>query len=298
MTRARKAFRIGTRASRLALAQAEWVRDRLAASLAGTKVELVRIRTAGDRDRRTALSAIGGQGVFTREIQNALLDGRIDVAVHSMKDLPIQEPGALAVAAVPEREPANDALISREGIPLAELPEGSLVGTGSPRRRAQLLALRPDLRVAEIRGNVDTRIRKLRDGDYDAVVLALAGLRRLGLKGEVAEVLPFEVMLPAAGQGALAIEMRRDDARRAAVATSLAHPPSALAVDAERRVLSGLGGGCQLPLAVLAEVTGGGALRIRAALAEGCDLRRAERTATAEEAGHAVAEVLRQLRGR
>ena len=177
----------------------------------GIEVELTPIATTGDR-RREAIESIGGQGLFTKEIQLALLDGRIDLAVHSLKDLPTAETPGLCLAAVPERGPAGDALISAGGASLDELPRGATIGTGSPRRRAQLLHVRRDLKMQDIRGNVDTRLRKLREGGYDAVVLAEAGLRRLGLAGQISQRLPLEIVLPAVGQGALALEIRLDDA--------------------------------------------------------------------------------------
>lgn len=291
-------IRIGTRASRLALVQAEDVKSRIKRAVPELTVKLVKIRTTGDRTQSSAspLSSIGGEGIFTKEIQRALLDRRVDIAVHSMKDLPTEQPVELTVVAVPERAAPNDVLISGSGLHLAELPEASVVATGSTRRRAQLLDHRPDLRVTEIRGNVDTRLRKLHDGEADAIVLAWAGLHRLGLTEEITEILPFDIMLPAAGQGALAVEMRRDDPRRTAIAQALHHAPSGIAADAERSVLAGLGGGCRLPIAVLCE-TGRGRVRLRAAFAREEDGRlvRAKRTGTVKKMDEVIDSVVRQL---
>ncbi len=278
-------LRIGTRTSRLALAQAEGVAGALAAACPGLRCEIVGISTRGDRQLDQPLPAIGGKGLFTREIGDALLRREVDLAVHSLKDLPTSRsmPG-LAVAASPRRAPANDALLSADGSPLERLPQGARVGTSSPRRAAQLLAARPDLRPVSIRGNVGTRIRKLRDGQADAIVVALAGLARLGRASEVTEVLPFDVMLPAPGQGALAIEIREDNAAAAELVALVAHAPTTTAVTAERALLQALGGGCSLPLGALARLDGD-ALSLRAVLLslDGATACRAERTGPAAE---------------
>src|SRR3954470_8525332 len=205
----RPAIRLGTRASTLATTQSQWVADRLAAAL-DREVELVEISTAGDTSGRP-LAQLGGTGVFVSALREALLDGRIDVAVHSLKDLPTQPADGIALAAVPEREDPRDAVVARDGLTLGELPAGSTVGTGSPRRAAQLHAFGLGLEITDIRGNVDTRIRKVREGDYDAVVLARAGLSRIGRLDEATEVLDPLQMLPAPGQGALAVETRASD---------------------------------------------------------------------------------------
>ena len=227
--------------------QAEWVLHQLTA--AGGQVELVPITTEGDRVKEGAIGTFGSQGVFTKELQRALVEERIDVAVHSLKDLPTDRVEGLLLASVPLREEVADVLVSRERLPLADLPRGARLGTGSLRRRAQLRHARPDLVVEDIRGNVDTRLRKLADGQYDGVVLAAAGLRRLGRVQEITQVLPIEIMLPAVGQGALGIEAREsdDDARR-----WLAHLDDATthaAVVAERAMLAHLRGGCLAPVA-------------------------------------------------
>lgn len=248
---------IGTRGSQLAVWQAEWVRARLLEVAPHLTVRLERIKTSGDKITDVPLAAIGGKGLFVKEIEEALLDGRVDLAVHSMKDVPTLLPAGLELLCVPAREDARDALISRTGAPLEKLPRGARIGTSSLRRQAQLLHRRPDLSVEMLRGNLDTRLRRLKRGDYDAIVLAAAGLRRLGLAGEVSEYLSAEVSLPAIGQGALGIEGRSDDARVRAVIAPLDHEPTRLAVTAERALLERLEGGCQVPIAAHASLSGG-----------------------------------------
>jgi hydroxymethylbilane synthase len=258
-------IRLGTRASVLATTQSRWVGDRLTLAL-GREVELVEITTEGDRDTQP-VAQLGGTGVFVSALREALLDARIDVAVHSLKDLPTQAAAGIALAAVPVREDPRDVLVARDGLTLGELPVGSRVGTGSPRRAAQLHALGLGLEITDIRGNVDTRIRKVHEGAYDAVILARAGLARLGRLGEATEVLDPLQMLPAPGQGALAVETREgDDLARDVMV--LEDPRSRAAVTAERAVLKTLEGGCAAPIGVLAEVVEGDAgeeLWVRAA---------------------------------
>ncbi len=247
-------IRLGTRASALARWQAEWVASRL--KQLGVTVELVPITTIGDREQRGPIGSLGSQGVFTKEIQRALLEDRIDLAVHSLKDLPTDPVDGLCLAAVPERETVRDALICRGATGLADLPEGARIGSGSMRRQSQLLHHRPDLQLADIRGNVDTRLAKLDDGQYDAIVLAEAGLKRLGLAERITELVDSEIMLPAVGQGALGLETRvDDDATRAALA-ALDHPESHVAVVAERAMLAALQGGCLAPIAAWARFEG------------------------------------------
>lgn len=269
-------LRIGTRGSRLAVTQAEAVGAMLAEAWPGLSWEVVRISTRGDRQLGRPLPAIGGKGLFTQEIGQALLGGDVELAVHSLKDLPASAslPG-LTVAAIPARAPANDAVIATDGLTLDTLRQGARVGTSSPRRAAQLLATRPDLQPQPIRGNVDTRLRKLREGQVDALVVALAGLVRLGLAEEATQVLPFELMLPAPGQGALAVEIRADNAPVAEMLSRIGDPATTAAVTAERTLLQALGGGCSLPLGALATVAGD-ALALRAALVS-LDGRRAAR---------------------
>lgn len=246
-------IRIGTRGSKLALWQANWVASQLRTR--GHDVHLEIISTQGDISTQP-LSQVGGQGLFTKEIQRELLADRVDVAVHSLKDLPTQPIPGLLLAAVPERETTADVLVSSSGANFETLPAGSRIGTGSSRRAAQLRNWRGDVEVMEIRGNVDTRLAKLNAGDYDAIVLAAAGLTRLGLKDRITQVLPVERMLPAIGQGALGLECREsDDATRSALA-ELNHPASMAEVTAERALLLALLAGCLAPVAARATVSG------------------------------------------
>ncbi len=248
-------LRLGTRRSALATTQSSWVADRLRAL--GHEVELVEITTEGDRDRTTPLAQLGGTGVFVSALREALADGRVDLAVHSLKDLPTAPDPRVDVAAVPVREDVRDALVARDGLTLGELPAGATVGTGSPRRRAQLEALGLGLVLTDLRGNVDTRLRAVHEGRLDAVVLAAAGLRRLGRADEVTELLDPLQVLPAPGQGALAVEVRRDDdATRAAVAP-LEDADARACVTAERTLLAELEAGCSAPVGALAEVVEG-----------------------------------------
>jgi hydroxymethylbilane synthase len=247
-------LRIATRGSDLALWQTRWVADRLRAAHPGLAVELVEVKTLGDRDRNSPLAAIGGQGLFTKEVQQAVLDGAADLAVHSLKDLPTGGPDGLVLAAIPEREPPGDVLIAPQFGTLDALPRAARVGTGSLRRRAQLLWIRPDLEVVGVRGNVETRLRRALDGDMDAVVLALAGLKRLGLDGHITEHLGPPLFLPAVGQGALGIECRADDEVTRRRLAPLDDPAVRAAVLAERRVMAELEAGCMIPLAALGRI--------------------------------------------
>jgi hydroxymethylbilane synthase len=253
---ARSSLMVGTRGSRLAVQQAEWVQARLREVAPGVTVALQRIKTSGDMIVDVPLAAIGGKGLFVKEIEEALLRGEIDLAVHSMKDVPTILPDGLDILCVPAREDPRDVLISREAVSLDHLPRGSRVGTSSLRRQAQLLHHRPDLTVQLLRGNLDTRLRKLRNGEYDAIVLAAAGLRRMGWANEVTEYLPPEVSLPAIGQGALGLEGRRDDGFVRDLVAPLEHPPTRTAITAERALLERLEGGCQVPIAAHATIKG------------------------------------------
>ena len=246
-------LRLGTRASALARWQADWVAGEL--SRLGVAVDMVHVSTQGDVSSRP-LGAIGGQGLFTKELQRALLDGAIDLAVHSLKDLPTERVPGLRLAAVPERETVRDALLCRSADGLDALPPGARIGTGSIRRRAQLWHARPDLEILEIRGNVDTRLRKLDEGQYDAIVLAEAGLKRLGLQARITQLLPTELMLSAVGQGALGIEAREDDAGTLAILARLDDPATHAAVLAERQLLAALRAGCLAPVGAWARVAG------------------------------------------
>jgi hydroxymethylbilane synthase len=257
-----RTLRLGTRASALARWQAEWVASQLVA--AGYQVELVPITTRGDSSQRSSIGELGSPGVFTKELQRALLDSQIDLAVHSLKDLPTDEVPGLALAAVPEREDVEDALVSREGKSFDNLAPNATIGTGSLRRRAQLLHARSDLVMRDIRGNVDTRLEKLAAGQFDAVVLAQAGLKRLGLQGRISQILPLSLMLPAVGQGALGIEARGDDEATRSALAALDHPATHRAVLAERSLLEALCGGCLAPVGGLARIQSDGELRLEA----------------------------------
>jgi len=248
---------IGSRGSKLALWQAEQARERLKLLNPGIEIKIEIIKTTGDV-KSDPLSVIGGKGVFTKELEDALLDGRIDMAVHSLKDLPTILPDRLSISAICEREDARDALVLRAGFEgsLATLREGAVVGTSSQRRLAQLKALRRDVIVRDLRGNVDTRIRKLDEGQYDAVILASAGLLRLGLEDRISMRIPVAEMLPAVGQGAIAIETRSDDEFTVQTTSKLDHRETRVACLAERAFLRGLGGGCQLPIAAHATIDG------------------------------------------
>jgi hydroxymethylbilane synthase len=238
---------IGSRGSRLALWQANWVKQRLESL--GHTVEILIIKTRGDKLPNASLIASGAKGLFIKEIEDALLSGQVDLAVHSLKDLPTEQPEGLAIAAVPEREDPRDALVAKDGQTLDTLPAGARIGTGSLRRQAQLLALRPDLKILSLRGNVDTRLRKLDRGDCDALVLAGAGLARLGMSSRITYWFSETELCPAVGQGALALEAPREKALILNAARALDHPATHRAVRAERALLRSLGGGCQLPIA-------------------------------------------------
>lgn len=250
-------IRIGTRGSKLALWQAEWVKKSLLDKHPDLAVELVIIKTKGDKILDVPLAKVGGKGLFVKEIEEALTDGGIDLAVHSMKDMPAEIPEGLTIGAVPLRENPQDVLISRNGKGINDLHDGARVGTSSLRRAAQLRHVRPDFIIADLRGNLDTRLKKLDNGEYDAIVLAAAGVRRLGFEARISQILTEDTMLPAVGQGALCIEIRGDDARIQSLTATLDHSPTHTAVTAERAFLRRLEGGCQVPIAAHAEVTAG-----------------------------------------
>lgn len=253
----RQSLRIGSRGSRLALWQADFIRGIIRAKFPSLKIEISVIRTTGDRVTDSPLSRIGGKGVFVKEIEEALLRGDIDIAVHSMKDLPTVLPDGLKIGAVAERHDPRDVLVSRNRIGFHRLPKEARIGTGSLRRQAQLLSLRSDLVILPIRGNVDTRLNKLKKEGLDAVVLALAGLRRVGLEGEITEVFSPEVLIPAPGQGIVAIECREDDREVGELLLQVNHMESHIVASAERSFLERLGGGCQVPVGCYAESRGG-----------------------------------------
>ena len=298
------ALRIGTRGSPLALAQAGMVRDALAGANPNLAekgaVEVVVIKTTGDRVLDRPLAEIGGKGLFTKEIEEALLDGTIDLAVHSMKDVPTLLPPGLVIAAMLPREDPRDALIAGPGVArIADLPEGVVVGTASLRRGAQLLARRPDLQVVPLRGNVQTRLRKLGEGEVAATFLALAGLRRLGLEAAASGVIEPDEMLPAVAQGAVGIEVREGDKRVLGLLAGIDHAATFRAVVAERAFLAALEGSCRTPIAALAEFDGKGGLTFRGLVArpDGTGLRWVERQAAADDAEVVGAVAGAELRG-
>jgi len=247
--------RIGTRGSALALAQSEHVRATLPGGPGDHR--LVVIKTTGDLNPTASLARIGGKGVFTKEIEEALLRDEIDIAVHSLKDLPTDERPGLKLGALLKREDPRDALVSRDGVPFERLPSGAVVGTSSLRRRSQVLARRPDLRVTDLRGNVPTRLARLKEGHLDAIIVAAAGLNRLKLSGRATQVLEESVMLPAPGQGVLAIQIRSGDGAAAAAVLALNDAVSAAEATAERALLEGLGGGCLVPVGARAKAADG-----------------------------------------
>jgi hydroxymethylbilane synthase len=251
-----KQLRIGTRASQLALWQANWVKSELEKRYPGMTVELVKIKTMGDKILDVPLAQVGGKGLFVKEIEEAMLRGEIDIAVHSMKDVPTEFPDGLGLYCITEREDPRDAVISG-GVKFADLPKGARIGTSALRRQAQLLKVRPDMEMVIIRGNVETRIRKLEEDKLDAVILAAAGLKRLGYTDKVAEYLDTELSVPAIGQGALGIECRLDDDEIKATIAFFNHPDTSHAVRAERALLWRCEGGCQVPIAAHGVVIGG-----------------------------------------
>lgn len=250
-------IRVGTRGSQLALWQANWVKSSIEERYAGTTVELVKIKTTGDKILDVPLAQVGGKGLFVKEIEEALLDGRVDLAVHSMKDVPTEFPDGLHLAYITEREDPRDIVISRNDTPLFDLPKGAKIGTASLRRQAQILKRRSDFEIVQLRGNLDTRIRKLTETDMDAIILAGAGIKRLGWAEKITEYLEPEVMLPAIGQGALGIETRIDDEEINELTAFFNHHVTSVAVRAERALLKRLEGGCQVPIAAYGTVDGG-----------------------------------------
>jgi len=298
---------IGSRGSKLALWQAEWVKAQLNGLDPKTEIAIEVIKTTGDEMKSAPLAIIGGKGVFTKEIDDALIDRRIDLAVHSLKDLPTIIPDGLTLAAITTREDPRDALIARRDLAMRDssidgLPQNALVGTSSPRRRAQLKHLRPDLTLVELRGNVDTRLRKLDAGEYDAVILAAAGLKRLGVADRISSFIPTGTMVPAVGQGALAIEARAVDHEILQLLRSLEDQATRACCTAERALLRELGGGCQLPIAAHGTVTGH-ALTLNALVAspDGKQILRDQITGPVEDAellGHQLATRLLELGAR
>jgi len=250
-------LQIGTRGSKLALWQANWVKDQLCRNHPELDIHLTIIKTKGDKILDVPLAKVGGKGLFVKEIEDALLNGEIDLAVHSMKDMPAKIPDGLKIGPIPLRENPMDVLISASGERLGELKPGTKIGTSSLRRGAQLLRNRPDVEIVPLRGNLDTRLRKLDEGQMDAIVLAAAGVRRLGLADRITQILEPDVMLPAVAQGALCIEIRESDSHTETLLRFFDHPDSSVAVTGERAFLHRLGGSCQIPVAGFATVENG-----------------------------------------
>lgn len=293
-------LRLATRKSKLALAQARAYAKTLVAAHEGLSIEELHVVTTGDKIQDRPLQEAGGKGLFIKEIEEALLDGQADFAVHSIKDVPAELAPQLGIAAIPPREDPRDVLVSRDGGKIADLPEGARVGTSSLRRKTMLLAVRGDLQVGPLRGNVDTRLRKLDEGQVDAIVLAHAGLIRLGMEGRATDVLAPETMLPAVGQGALGIECRDGDERVARLLAATDHGPTRIAVTAERAFMAAVGGSCQLPVAAYC-VHEGDELFVRGMVAapDGSDPRFGELRAgwnldDAERVGRELGESLRR----
>jgi hydroxymethylbilane synthase len=288
---------IGSRKSPLARSQAEWVARLVSAAWPKLQVRNVWMDTEGDRKRDVPLPAIGGKGLFTAELEAAILDGEIDIAVHSLKDLPTDLPSGLALLAVPEREDPSDVLVSKQGLSLSELQDGARVGTSSLRRRALLLDARPDCRPLDVRGNVDTRLAKLERGDYEAILLAAAGLKRLGKLSRTMQSLEAPAWLPAPGQGALGIEGRADDERVHGLLDAIEDQRARAETDCERSVLAALGGGCQVPIGALALRRGDNLTLHAAVLSEdGSQAVRASTRGSVDDAvglGRLLAEELR-----
>jgi hydroxymethylbilane synthase len=307
-----KEIRIGTRGSPLALWQANWVRENLSRGFPQLRVSLARIRTKGDKLTDVNLAEIGGKGLFVKEIEEALLEGGIDIAVHSMKDVPVQLPKGLHICSTPRREDPGDVLISRDHLALEELPLGAKIGTSSLRRKAQLLSYRRDFHIIPLRGNVDTRLRKLESTHLDAIILAAAGIKRMKLEGRISQYIPPEVCLPAIGQGALGIETRIADDEVNGYVGLLDDEATHMSIMAERAFLRRLEGGCQVPIAAWGSVSDGGMLKLRGLVGtlDGRKLIKGEvegEAGKAEELGMTLAEnllsrgadeILREVYGR
>jgi hydroxymethylbilane synthase len=295
---AEQPIRIGTRGSPLALIQARLAAERLQAAHAGLATELVIIRTTGDRITDRPLAALGGKGLFTKEIEEALLEHRIDLAVHSMKDMPTVLPDGLMIDCYLEREDPRDALIAKGAQRIAELPQGAVVGSASLRRQAQLLHRRPDLKLVPLRGNVDTRLKKLEAGEVDATLLAVAGLKRLGLLDRASAILDATEILPAVAQGAIGLERRAADTRLAALLAPLNHAATSTCVSAERGLLGALDGSCRTPIAALATLDGALHLRGQVLAPDGSEVVETERHGAAADAARLGRDAGEELKRR
>jgi hydroxymethylbilane synthase len=295
-------LKIGTRGSKLALTQSHWVKEKIEKKHSHIQVELVRIKTTGDKILDSPLSEIGGKGLFVKEIEDALLEKRVDMAVHSVKDVPAELPEPLMVSVFPEREDPHDALLSRDNLTLDGLPLHARVGTSSLRRISQLLYIRPDLDTVPVRGNVDTRIRKLESGEFHAIILAVAGLKRLGLASRIDEKISSHLLMPAIGQGALGLEVRREDQKTMDLISFLNHGPTEMTVRAERAFLKELEGGCQVPIAAIGSLNDENLyLRGMVANLDGTEILKDEITGKkdkAEELGITLAKRLLDAGGR
>jgi hydroxymethylbilane synthase len=291
-----RVIRIGTRRSQLALWQTEHVRQLLERLQPRYQYELVGVTTKGDKFLHVPLAQIGAQGLFTKELEQSLLEGKIDLVVHSVKDLPTRLPDGLALGAMLKRADPRDALLARDGLQLYQLPAGAVIGTSSLRRKAQLLNARPDLKLVDLRGNINTRLRRLEDGEFDAIVLAVAGVERLGRQDRITQKLGYDLVLPAVGQGSLGVEVREDDEEIMALVGRLDDRDTRVAITAERAFLAALQGGCQVPVGAIAEVREG-LVRLQGMVAdlEGTTIIRNQLSgpaAAAVELGRALAERL------
>jgi len=293
---AKEIIRIATRKSPLALWQAYYVRDRLLAIHDELEVELLTMTTQGDKILDTPLAKVGGKGLFVKELEVGMLNGDADIAVHSMKDVPVDFPDGLELAVICEREDPRDAFVSNNYASLSELPNGAVVGTSSLRRQTQLKVNRPDLQIKDLRGNVNTRLKKLDDGEYDAIILAAAGLIRLEMKDRISDFISTEQSLPAIGQGAVGIECRIGDERIHNLISPLADPGTAIRLQAERALNKRLEGGCQVPIGGFAELSGN-QLHLRALVAslDGKQIIRAEKSASADDAEQLGIDVAEEL---
>lgn len=290
-------FIIGTRGSKLALWQAEHVATHIRRAFPHVEVVIQPIKTTGDKIRDVALSKIGDAGLFTKELERALATGEIDCCVHSMKDVPTCLPDGMEIAAVLERADARDALVARSDMTLETLPPNSRVGTGSLRRRAQLAALRPDLALVELRGNLDTRLERVADGTLDAAVLACAGIDRMGWSARISQRIPADVMIPAVGQGAIGVEIMGNNARAREICAAITHKPTARCVACERAIMRGLDGGCQVPIGAWARISGGMlAVDAMVAALDGERIVRTTRTGSPHNVERIAREVLDDLR--
>ncbi|PIE60881.1 MAG: hydroxymethylbilane synthase [Desulfobacterales bacterium] len=288
--------RIGTRGSQLALWQAHHIKNKIEQTFETAQVEIITIKTTGDRITDRPLAMVGGKGLFVKEIENALLENRIDLAVHSMKDMPGELPPGLIIGAVPERENPFDVLISRDGKQFKDYTQGAIIGTSSLRRGSQIKHLRPDLEIKSIRGNLDTRLKKLKSGEYDAIVLAAAGLHRLGQKKEISQYLTEEMMVPAVGQGALCIEVRENDPMVAPVMEALDHAPTRICVKGERAFLKKIEGSCHIPVACFGKLVHENIiLTAIVASQDGSEILRESITAQAENVTIKGEELAKQL---